>query len=148
MNQIHKRTTFEPVRKEDLTESELKRAIESLTFLEEKREVRIKGRTCVFGSAQREHASREESDSPTADTEAMFVAGVIEAKEECDFMTLDMPNAFLQKIMPTDSERTIMKIRVMLVEMLIEISPEACKDYVAYDGNNDQMLYVSMLKLL
>ena len=53
MNQIHKRTTFEPVRKEELTESDLKRAMENLTFLEEKRDGRIKGRTCAVGSTQR-----------------------------------------------------------------------------------------------
>ena len=100
MNQMHKRTNFEPVRKEELTESELERAMESLTFLEEKHDGRIKGRTHAVGSAQRGHISKEESDSPTASTEKNLT-GVIEAKEKSDVVTLDTPNAFIQTTMPT-----------------------------------------------
>ena len=48
--------------------------------------------------------------------------------------------------MPAYSERTIMKIRGTLVEMLIEIAPQLQKDHVSYDGNKNKTLYVSMLK--
>ena len=107
--------------------------MESLNLLEEKRDGRIKGRTCAVGSTQREHISKEKSTSPTAATEEIFITGVIESKEERDVMTLDMPTAFLQTTMPTDSERNIMKTRCVLVDVLVKTSPEAHKDYVTYD---------------
>ena len=65
-------------------------------------------------------------------------------------MTLNMPNAFLQTILPKDEtteERVIMKLRGILVDMLEEISPEACSKFVMYQ-NNKKTLCVSMLKPL
>ena len=140
MNQIRRRGTCKPVLKKDLTKEELTRAMESLMFLEEKRDGRTKARTCANGSTQRGCISKEESTSPTAATEAMLIAGVIEAKEGRDIMTLDMPNAFLQTKMPKgeSGERTIMKFRGVLVDMLCEIDPETYSEYVAHDGGNNK----------
>ena len=144
MNQIHKRTTFEPARKEELTESELKRAIDSLTFVEEKYDSRIKDRICVVRSSQRRYISKEEPASPTVVTEAIFITGVIEAKEERDIITLDIPNAFIQTAMLTDIERTIIKIRGILVGILVKIAPQVYRDFVTCDRKKN----VSMLKPL
>ena len=49
-DQIHKRTTFMHMRKEDLTETELKMAMESMTFLEQKYDGMIKDRACAVGT--------------------------------------------------------------------------------------------------
>ena len=76
----------------------------------------------------------------------MFIVGFIEAKEESDVMTLGTPNNFLQTTIPTDPERTIMNIRGTLVEILIEISLETRKDYVAFDESKNKMFFISMLK--
>ena len=95
-------------------------------FLEEKRNGHTKARTCANWSMQRGYISKEESIIPTAAIEAILITGVIEAKEDRDIMTLDIPNAFLQTdILKSDSgERTIMKFRGILVDMLCEIDPE------------------------
>ena len=65
-------------------------------------------------------------------------------------MTLDIPNAFLQTNMPKDEsgERTIMKFRGILVDILCEIDPEVYSKYVTRDSGNNKILYVSMLKPL
>ena len=47
MTQLDKRVVFEPIRIDELTPKEIKRALEILIFLEEKRDGRIKGRTCA-----------------------------------------------------------------------------------------------------
>ena len=53
MKQLHNRVAFEPVRVEDLTELEKRRAMESLIFLVEKRDTStIMGRVCANGSSQ------------------------------------------------------------------------------------------------
>ena len=51
MRQLHARIVFTPVRVESLTAKERKIAMESLIFLIEKRDGRVKARTCVNGSA-------------------------------------------------------------------------------------------------
>ena len=50
MQQLHDRIVFEPIKVEYLTEKERKRAMESLIFLVEKRDGKIKARMCANGS--------------------------------------------------------------------------------------------------
>ena len=69
MKQLHDRVVFLPIKIEDLTPIERRRAMESLIFLTEKKDGRIKARTCANGSTQREYTNRDEAASPTAMTE-------------------------------------------------------------------------------
>jgi hypothetical protein len=45
-------------------------------------------------------------------------------------MTLDIPNVFVQTLIPKSGEKIIMKIRGGLVNILIEICPGIYDDYV------------------
>jgi hypothetical protein len=75
---------------------EKKRAMESLIFLNEKRDGEtVKVRMCANGSTQRAYISREEVASPIVSSEAIITTGVIDAKQRRDVMTLDIPNAFV-----------------------------------------------------
>ena len=64
-------------------------------------------------------------------------------------MILDIPNAFVQTNIPhgENDEKIIMKIRGVLVDMLVEMSPETYEEYVVYE-NNKKVLYVQLLKAL
>jgi hypothetical protein len=149
MKQLHKRTVFEPILIEHLTPLERKRAMESLLFLVEKRDKKVKARTCANGSTQREYIEREDASSPTAATETILITGVIEAKQRRDIMTNDVPNAFVQTPVPQDGDKIIMKIRGQLVDILTEIAPETYHSYIVYEGKKKQkVLYVRMLKAL
>ena len=145
MKQLHDQLVFKPIRVEELTPLEKKRAMESLIFLVEKRDGTVKGRTYANGSTQREYIDREEAASPTAMAESIIITGMIDAKQHRDVMTADIPNAFVE----TDIEekeigkQIIMKIRGPLVDMLLELSQEAA--FVVYEGNN-KVLYVLMGK--
>ena len=149
MQQLHDRVVFKPVRVESLTPLERQRAMESLIFLTEKRDKRIKARMCANGSTQRAYTPKEEATSPTAATESILLTGVIEAKQNRDIMTLDVPNAFVQTNIPQgkDDEKVIMKIRGQLVDLLVELSPETYADFIVYEGKS-KVLYVKMLKAL
>jgi hypothetical protein len=60
------------------------------------------------------------------------LTAVIEAEEERDIATCDIPNAFIQMHMEEkdqDGNRTIMKIRGVLVDILCDIDPKY-KEYV------------------
>ena len=54
MEQLHQRDCWKPRKVEDLTPEQKKKALDSLLFLTEKRDGRIKGRHCANGSKQRE----------------------------------------------------------------------------------------------
>ena len=149
MKQIHDRVVFQPIRVSKITPLEKKRAMESLIFLVEKRDGRIKARTCANGSTQREYTDRDEAASPTAMAESILITATIDAKQRRDVMTADIPNAFVQTdVGPAKKgERIIMKIRGQLVDILIEIAPEIYEQYVVYEGKA-KVLYVQMLKAL
>eukprot|EP00543_Licmophora_paradoxa_P004739 CAMPEP_0202454640 /NCGR_PEP_ID=MMETSP1360-20130828/12319_1 /ASSEMBLY_ACC=CAM_ASM_000848 /TAXON_ID=515479 /ORGANISM="Licmophora paradoxa, Strain CCMP2313" /LENGTH=74 /DNA_ID=CAMNT_0049073999 /DNA_START=252 /DNA_END=472 /DNA_ORIENTATION=+ len=66
---------------------------------------------CTNGSTQRAYIPKEEATSPTTSTEAILITGVIEAKQERDVITLDIPNDFVQTLVPQTGEKIIMKIR-------------------------------------
>jgi hypothetical protein len=56
-----------------------------------------------------------------------LVTGVIEAKEERDVMTCNIPNAFIQAYLPKKEpgeDRVMMKITGVLASMLVDIDPE------------------------
>ena len=96
MEQLHDRACWNPIHVSNLTPEERKRALESLIFLVEKRDGRIKSRHCANGSTQREYVEREEAASPTVSTESILITGAIEAKQNRDMATFDVPNAFPQ----------------------------------------------------
>jgi hypothetical protein len=81
MKQLHDRIVFKPIKVEELTAVERRRAMESLIFITEKKDGRIKARTCANGSTQREYTERDEAASPTALTESHLITAVIDAKQ-------------------------------------------------------------------
>ena len=147
MGQIDERLVFEPIIIEDLTEEEKEKAMESLLFLNEKRDGTIKARTCANGSTQRGYIPKEEAASPTVSTDSVLITGVIEAKQGRDVMIIDIPNAFVQTVFPEDDEKVIMKIRGRLVDILVAIDPDKYSPYV-YETGKSKLLYVRMKKPL
>jgi hypothetical protein len=121
--------------------------MESLIFLTEKRDETIKARVCANSSTQRAYIAREEASSPTAASEAILITGVIDAKQNRDVMTLDIPNAFVQMEISLDGDKIIMKIRGQLVDILLELCPGVYDNYVIIEGKH-KMMYVRMLKAL
>jgi Reverse transcriptase (RNA-dependent DNA polymerase) len=148
MKQLHDRAVFKPIDIGTLTQQEKKRAMDSLIFLTEKRDGRIKARTCANGSTQRTYINKEEAASPTATTKTILLTATIEAKEGRDVMTVDIPNAFVQTDMEsTDGERIMMKIKGPLVDMLVAMDAETYQHFVVYEGKV-KVLYVQVLKAL
>ena len=64
--------------------------------------------------------------SPTVMTESTLITSVIEAEKEQDVATCNIPNAFVQtdvEKVDKDGNRTIMKIRGVLVDILCKMEP-------------------------
>ena len=152
MKQLNYREVFTPIDTTEMTFEERKKSMESLIFLVEKRDGRIKGRTCANGSVQREYIGREEATSPTASTDAVILTAIIDAKQGRDVMVADVPHAFVQTSINKErlkkGDRVIMKIRGVLVDMLENMNPAKYHDFVKTDKKGNKMLYVMMLKAL
>ena len=149
MKQLHERNVFEPVRIEDLHNNERKRAMESLIFLVEKRDGTVKGRACANESVQRPYIDKDDATSPTVSTEAVLITSVLEAKQNRDVMTADIPNAFVQTEVDNKKfgDRIIMKIRGPLVDMLVEHCSRGLYR-LCQRRQWKKVVYVKMLKAL
>jgi hypothetical protein len=95
-----RRSCFTPESFAEMTQIERRKAQQALMFLEEKQDGTIKGRTVYNGKPMREWLSREDSASPTAALESIMLTAVINPHEERDVMTCNIPNAFIQALIP------------------------------------------------
>ena len=149
MQQLHDRVCFEPIKLENLTPTEKKRALESLIFLVEKKSGEVKARTCANGSVQRNWMTKEDSTSPTVSIPPLFSTAAIEAYKGMDVATCDKPNAFIQTEQPEfdkDGQKYIMKIRGKLAELLVEIDPETYGPFVIQEEGR-KILYLSLIHI-
>lgn len=148
MKQLHLRDTFRPVHYRDLTQDQRKRILRSHLFLKKKRSGLVKGRTVAGGNAQRNYISKEEASSPTVSTEAVLLTCIIEAKENRDVATIDIPNAFIQTRVEREQDRAIIRITGILVDMLQKIAPGVYDDYVTTNKNGDKELLSECLNAI
>jgi hypothetical protein len=95
---------------------------------------------------QRDYISKEDASSPTAVTESVLLSCIIDAEEHRDVTVVDIPNAFVQT--RVENEKAFIKIRGILVDILLEISPEAYKSYVSQDKKGNKQLLVQFQNAL
>jgi hypothetical protein len=149
MDQLLRRSCFTPKSVAEMTQIEQRKAQQALMFLGEKRDGTVKGRMVYNGKPTREWLSREDSASPTAALKSIMLTAVIDAHEERDLMTCDIPNAFVQVLMPEvkgGDERVMMKSTGVLVDMLVELNPELYGPYVVYEKHRqNKVLYVQVM---
>jgi hypothetical protein len=101
LKQFNVYDVFEPLYADKLSQEEKSKALTSLIFLKEKRDVNVKARSCANGSVQREHVAKEEAAAPTAALESIFVTVTIDAKEKQEVVTIDIPGFFYMPTMKT-----------------------------------------------
>jgi hypothetical protein len=125
MKQLHLRKTFKPKHWRELSEAQCQTVLESHMFLKLKRDGNIKGRTIAGGNKQRDYISTEYASSPTVATESVLLSCIIDAEEHRDVAVVDIPNAFVQTRVENEKDMAFIKIQGILVDILVEISPEA-----------------------
>ena len=77
-----------------------------------------------------------------------MLTSVVDAYENRDVMTSDIPNAFIQAEMPDISkknEKVIMKIQGILVDMLMEMNPTLYGSKIVLE-NGRKVVYVWVLR--
>jgi len=123
---------------------EQKAALEYLMFLKKKQCGRIKGRGCADGRKQRLYKSKEDTSSPTARTESLFLSSILDAKEGCHVVTCDIPGTFLQAEM---DETIIMRLAGPLTTLLTKVNKKLCSKFVVMERGKP-VIYVRLARAL
>jgi hypothetical protein len=142
MNQLHLRKTFNPKHWRELSKAQRQTVLESHMFLKLKRDGKIKGRTVAGGNKQCDYISKEDAISPTVAMESLLLSCIIDSEEHRDVAVVYIPNAFVQTRVENEKDMSFIKIRGILVDILVEIAPEAYKSYVSQDKKGNNQLLV------
>ena len=135
---------FEPLYADKLSDEEKSKALTSLIFLREKRDGKVKARSCANGSVQREHVAKEEAAAPTVALESVFVTATIDAKEKQEIVTIDIPGAFLHA---NNDDYVIMKMNGSPAELMVKTDPKFYRKYVTIEKGR-KVLYLRLHKAL
>ncbi len=93
LEQFYVYDVLEPLYAEKLSNEEKSKVLTLLIFMKEKRDRKVKGRSCTNRSVQREHLAKEEA--PTVALKSVFLTSTIDAKEKWKIVTINLPGAFL-----------------------------------------------------
>jgi hypothetical protein len=144
MEQLHTRKVAKPVDGNNLTKEQKRATLRYLMFLSKKRCGRVKARGCADGRKQRDTTSKEEASAPTVAIESVMLSATIDAMEERDVATVDIPGAFMQ----ADIDEVVhVKFEGEIAEMLVRLDPKMYRQYIK-DENGKTVLYVELLKAL
>ncbi len=104
----------------------------------------MKARSCANGNPQREHIAKEEAAAPTVALDLVFITLRIDAKENREVVTIDMPGAFLHA---DNEDYVIMKMVGTLAELMVKTNPKMYMQYVVLEKGRS-VLYLQLQKAL
>ena len=93
--------------------------MEELMFLTQKINGIIKGRMVYNLKPTHYWLSQEEYTIPTVSLKNILTTAVIDVYEDLDDMSADVPNIFIQNVIPDGDEGVIMNIKGVLVNLLV-----------------------------
>ena len=92
---LHDQNCWIPRDSASLTHKECPQALSTVVFMKEKRNGKIKIRSCIDGVPQREYIKKEDAASPTIATDSVFVTGIINAHKGRENMSFDITGDFV-----------------------------------------------------
>jgi hypothetical protein len=144
LSRVHNQGVLAPKDAKDLSRAEKKAALEYLMFLKKKCCGKIKGGGYTDSRKQREYTSKEDASSPTVSIEALMLSCVIDANEEQDVATVNIPGAFMQANM---DKLVHMQLEGTMAELLVKLDPALyCKCVQVVNGK--PVLYMGLKKAL
>jgi len=147
LTQLHTYETYHPVHANSLSPDERRQALASLMNIVEKRDGRVRACACADGSKERPQSGykKEDGTSPTVATDSIMITATINAHEQRDVTTIDIPGAFLNAY---NDKETFMLLRGRLAELMVQVDPNLYQKFVIYDKNNQALLYVKLSKAI
>jgi hypothetical protein len=92
----------------------------------------------------RESTAKEEAAAPTVALELVFITLTIDAKENREVVTMDIPGAFLHA---DNKDYVIMKMVGMLAELMVKTNTKMCRQFVVLEKGRS-ILYLRLQKAL
>jgi arginine deiminase len=78
--------------------------------------------------------NKQETSSPTVATEALILTCVIDAIEERNVATCDIPGAFMRSDM---KGKVVMKLEGVMAEVILKIDPKMYTQFVTKENGKD-----------
>jgi hypothetical protein len=111
-------------------------------FLTEKHSGDVKAQACANGSVQCTHIAKEEATAPTVTLDAIFIRGIIFAREGHDIATCNIPGAFLQVDNP---DYVLMCLDGILAELMVKVVPSLYHKYETTNAKGKPVFYVQLV---
>jgi hypothetical protein len=125
--QLDYRNVIKPVPARSLTREQKHVALNYLMYLKQKCCGRIKAWGCADGRKQRLYKSTDETSSPMVSTEAVFLTAIINAQEQRQVMTINIPGAFMH----VDIDELIhVHLEGPMAVLLARVDPEKYRTYM------------------
>jgi len=144
LKQVHDMDVFNQKDPCKMTCEEKKQALEYLIFLKQKKSRRVKVHGCADGPKQRKYMNKEETSSPMVATESLLLTCIINAEEEHDVATVNLPGAFMQAGM---NDVVHMQVAGKMAEILVKIDPKKYGPHVTIEQGKT-VLYMQLNKAL
>ncbi len=81
----------------------------------------VKAQFCVDQRVQQDHVAKEEAASSTIGLELVFATAAIDAKENQEVVTIDIPGAILHA---TNKDYVVMRMNGMLFKLMAKMNPK------------------------
>ena len=120
-----------PIDPDILTPEEKKQALEAVNLIKEKRDGKVKGRTCANGKKQRKYVKEGSIlSSHTVSLESILTTLIIDSYEGRYVSISDIPGAYLHAEMP-EGKVIFMRLVGQFVDIMCDVNPEY-KKYIRY----------------
>jgi hypothetical protein len=128
---------FEPLGANSFSEEEKKGSLPSLKFLKEKRNGDVKAQSCANESVQRDHVAKEEEALPKVGLESVFATTAIDARENREVVTIDIPSTFLHA---NNKDYVVMGMNSTFAELMAKTDPKFYQKYLTYEKGKKVLL--------
>ncbi len=113
----------------------------------EKCDGRVRAQAVTDGSKEPTQPGykKENGASPTIATNSIMITAAIDAHEQCDVATIDIPGAFLHAY---NDKETFMLLKGRLAKLMVQVNLQLYQKFVIHDKNNQALLYVKLSKAI
>ncbi len=147
LTQLHTYETYHPVHAKLLSPKEHRQALSSLINIVKKRDGQVHVQAVADGSKERTQPGykKEDGASPTIATNSIMITTAIDAHEQCNVATIDIPGTSLHVY---NNKETFMLLKDHLAELMVQVDTQLYRKLVIYDKNNQALLYIKLSKAI
>ncbi len=148
VKQLHWQNSFKTINWDEILPEKKKAILESHIFVKKKRLGEVKASKVTGGNKQHDFIDKEDASSPMVTQGSVILTCMIDAKENQDVATIDIPNAFIQTVVEDSKDMVIIQIQGLMVDILEKIEPHIYGPYVTFNKQGNKQLLVEYLNII